>query len=313
MSQRNVFYYSLEVKEVTSNKDVTENLKHIYKEIFEKNCRIEDGGLKTLSLNSGQVTLDILEETEEFLFGRVGKETEHYNIIKRDTKTLRSQEVLSNDDEDIVLQVCTYFLLSYKTGIVGFVFGKSAPSVNALISIITDYSDDYFMNIIRIASPESVRALFKPGSALKKFKYVVRTPNIEILEALEIKDKVKSKMIAMEKDEIEIVIKNGNKSMFPTFEETKNFIETILEADDLRNDITLVGNSAGGRQKEFKFLEQDISYPIEIKEYKIEDNKKQRVQVEEINNNVYTKLKQVYRDNYVDIIRFAGKDYEGCE
>ncbi|MCR6516450.1 hypothetical protein M4I33_16460 [Clostridium sp. LY3-2] len=307
MSTRKVYYYCVEVKDGRSNIDVTSNIKDIFNNIFSKNANVVDGR-KTLQIQNGEVSLDILVNNNDYLFARVGKETEHYNILKRDTTTFRAEPVIRNEDINSILQVCTYFLLDYNTGIVGFVFGKSAPTPNALTNIVMDYDSKHSINISRIASPESVRSLLKPGSELKKVKYIMRTPNIEILEALNIKDSLKQKMIEMDKQEIEIIIKNKNKSMFPTFEETKGFIEDIFSANE-KEDISLFGNSGSSRQKEFKFLEQDISYPIEITEYVVVDKIKKRMENEAISTMVYNTLKKVYNDNYEDIIRFAGMDY----
>ena len=261
-------------------------------------------------MQSGQVTLDILQDTENFLFARVGKQTEYYNIVRRDKSTMKSELAIDTSNSNQVLEVCTYFLLDYTNGIVGFIFGKSAPTPNALISIITDYDKENFMSIARIASPESVRALLKPGSTLKKVKYIMRTPNIEILEHLKIRDSLKAKMIQMEKQEIEIIIKNNNKSVFSTLEETREFIEDIFSSDE-KEDISLIGNSGKSRQKEFKFLEQDISYPIEIKEYELipGTREKRRLDDKKINENVYNSLKFVYNSNQRDILMFAGMDY----
>ena len=55
-------------------------------------------------------------------------------------------------------------------------------------------------------------------------------------------------MINMPKQEIQILIKNGNKSMFDSIEEMQEFIEEIFSANE-REDIVLYGNSGGGRQK----------------------------------------------------------------
>ncbi|WWU66148.1 hypothetical protein QJR26_07175 [Clostridium baratii] len=307
MSTRNVYYYCVEIREGKSNVNITSNIKGIFNSIFDEHATVVDGR-RTLILQNGSVTLDILANNEKYLFARVGKETEHYNILKRNKSTVKAEPVIKSEDINTVLEVCTYFLLDYDNGIVGFVFGKSAPTPNALINIITDYDSENTINIVRIASPESVRALLKPGSSIKKVKYVMRTPNIEILEALEIKDRLKAKMINMEKQEIEIIIKNKNKSMFSTFDETREFIEDLFASEE-KEDISLFGNSGGSRQKEFKFLEQDISYPIEIKEYEIINNNKIRIDSEVISNSVYEKLKFVYNSNYEDIIRFAGMDY----
>lgn len=310
MSTRNVYYYSVELKKVWGNEDVTDKLKETFHKIFDSNAKTVDD-VKSLNLQNGQVTLDILNDTDEFLFARVGKQTEYYNILCRDKSTMRSQSPIDTKDMNQVLEVCTYFLLDYKHGIVGFIFGKSAPTPNALISIIADYDEETFMSITRIASPESVRALFKPGSTLKKIRYIVRTPNIEILEHLKIKDSLKAKMIQMEKQEIEIIIKNKNKPLFGTLEETREFIEEIFSSDE-KEDISLVGNSGDTRQKEFKFLEQDISYPIEIKDSEIipGTREKRRLDNKKITESVYSSLKYVYNRNYNEILRFAGMDYD---
>lgn len=311
MWTRKVYYYSLDLREVIGNIDVTKNIKNIFDYIINSNAQKIDS-VMTLSLQNDKITLDILKNNSEFLFARVGKETEHYNILKRDKSTKKSEEVLTRVEKDKILEVCTYFLLDYKNGIVGFVFGKAAPTPNAIVSIITDYSDKYTLCIDRISSPESVRSLLKPGSAIKKVKYVIRTPNIEILDALNIKPELKKKMINMPKQEIEILIKNGNKSMFSSVDEMKKFIEEIFSAQE-KEDIVLYGNSGGGRQKEFKFSEQDISYLIDIKEYDIEGTIKRRLSNDEIQQNVYNDLKALYNKNYEEILMYAGKYYEELE
>lgn len=311
MGTRNVYYYSLDLRTVRGNIDSTSNIKNVFNDIFNINAENIDG-IRTLSLQNDKVTLDILKNNDEFLFARVCKETEHYNIVKRDKTTKKSEGVLATTEMDKVLEVCTYFLLDYKKGIVGFVFGKSAPTPNAIVSIIIDYSDEYTLCIDRISSPESVRSLLKPGSTIKKVKYTVRTPNIEIIDSLNIKPKLKNKMIHMPKQEIEILIKNGNKSMFDSIQEMQEFIEEIFSTEE-REDIVLYGNSAGGRQKEFKFLKQDISYPIDIKDYEMVGTEKKRLANEEIHQNVYNSLKALYNINYKEILMFAGKDYEDLE
>ncbi|CAM2077751.1 MAG: hypothetical protein NSGCLCUN01_01939 [uncultured Clostridium sp.] len=311
MGTRNVYYYSLDLRTVRGNIDCTSNIKKIFDDIFNANSKNVDG-IRTLSLQNEKITLDILKNNNEFLFARVGKETEHYNIVKRNKTTKKSEGVLATSEKDKVLEVCTYFLLDYKKGIVGFIFGKAAPTPNAIVSIITDYSDEYTLCIDRISSPESVRALLKPGSAIKKVKLTVRTPNIEIIDSLNIKPKLKNKMIHMPKQEIQILIKNGNKSMFDSIEEMQEFIEEIFSADE-REDIVLYGNSGGGRQKEFKFLQQDISYSIDIKDYEMVGTEKKRLENEEIHQNVYNNLKVLYNRNYQEILMFAGKYYDDLE
>ncbi len=311
MGTRNVYYYSLDLRRIRGDIDVTSNIKKIFTDIFKTNAKNIDG-IRTLSIQNDKITLDILKDNESFLFARVGKETEHYNIVKRSKTTKKPEEVLSSSEEDKVLEVCTYFLLDYEKGIVGFIFGKSAPTPNSIVNIITDYSEEYTLNIDRIASPESVRSLLKPGSSVKKVKYVMRTPNIEVLEALNIKDSLKRKMIQMDKQEIEIIIKNGNKSMFESIQEMSNFIEEVFSTDE-REDIVLYGKNPGSRQREFKFLEQDISYSIDIKEYEQVGKVKKRLSNDRIHQNVYDKLKSVYNTNYKEILMFAGKDYEELE
>lgn len=311
MATRKVYYYSLDLREVRGNIDVTKDIKNIFDDIFNNNAKRIDY-ITTLSLQNDKISLDILKNNDEFLFARVGKETEHYNILKRDRSTKEFEEVLTRSETDKILEVCTYFLLDYKNGIVGFIFGQAAPTPNAIVSIITDYSDKYTLCIDRISSPESVKSLLRPGSTIKKVKYVMRTPNIEILDALKIKPGLKNKMIHMPKQEIEILIKNGNKSMFSSMDEMRGFIDELFSAKE-KEDIILYGNSGGGRQKEFKFLEQDISYSIDIKEYDIEGKIKRRLSNDEIQQNVYNDLKVLYNKNYEEILMYAGKYYEELE
>ncbi|NFI51679.1 hypothetical protein FDA52_01570 [Clostridium botulinum] len=312
MGTRNVYYYSVNLRKTYSNENITQKLKQKFEEIFNANAKEQElSNIKSLDLQNGKVTLDIINDTEDFLFARVGKQTEYYNVICRDKSTMEYQSPIDTDNINQVLEICTYFLLDYNKGIVGFVFGKAAPTPNSLISIIADYDNETFMTITRIASPESVRALFKPGSTLKKFKYTVRTPNIEILESLKINDNLKLKMIEMEKQEIEIIIKNKNKPLFNTLEQTKEFIQDIFESKE-KDNIALTGNSGSSRQKEFKFLEQDITYPIEIKDYEIIEGTKakRRLNNKNIANNVYISLQDVYNKNYKEILMYAGMEYE---
>ncbi|SKA89783.1 hypothetical protein SAMN05428976_11358 [Clostridium sp. USBA 49] len=310
MSQKVVYYYSISIRDSLTNVEV-DNIKKVFDVIFKENC-VNNNEIRTLSLGNGEVTLDILLEDENYLFGRVGKETEFYNILKRNKETLKYEYVLNGDDvNNSSLEICTYFLLDYTTGIVGFIFGKTAPNVNSLVNIVSEHSEKYTMNIIRIASEESVRALLRPGSYLSKISYAFRVPNVEILEKVGLTRTQLASLANAEIFEAELIIKNRRRKPITDDQAVlENIVNTFSKLpDQIKNSLRFSGKTPNSLSKDYKFEEQDISFHIDIDEYKIENGNKIKLEADEVAAKVLHKLRGLYTEHRTDIMRYAGLDY----
>ncbi|WP_291562139.1 MULTISPECIES: hypothetical protein [unclassified Clostridium] len=312
MGQRKVYYYTISIKEVCSDNDVLRELKNIFNNIFDNYCvEHKESDIKTLALCNKEVMLDIIYEDNTYLFGRVGKETEHYNVVKRNKSTLQCKYAIDGDDaKNTYLEICTHFLLDYTNGIVGFIFGKSAPSVHSLINIVNEYDQNYIMNIENIASEDSIKSLLKPGATLGKIKYVYRLPNVEILEHLGLSKSQIGALLDTNIMEAELILKNTRKLITNDGKVINNIFTAFSKLPQtIKDTIKFYGKTPNSSSKDYRFDYQEISFSVDIDEYRSEAGKKIKLEPDEVAEKVLHKLRSLYKEHKMDIMRFAGLDY----
>lgn len=309
MANKKIYYYTISLREMGTNRNVNANIRAIFDNVFDREC-VDNNGIRSMTLvrENENISLDILHEDEHFMFGRVGKEKDISDAIIRDTNTKGYEYVLEGAElEYKTLEICTYFLLDYTHCIVGFILGKSAPSVYSLVNIVNGYDAMHMMTIDNIASPENVRALLNPGSTLGKIKYSVRVPNTEILRYLGLN---RRQIVALRNTnvyEAELVIKNRPRR---NLTEDLGAIDTVVTAfselpDAIKDTLSMTGRTANSTSQQYKFTEQDIVYSVDVPTAVNEDGQRRRLTVDEVANEVYNRLERVHRENIQHLIRFA--------
>jgi|GEM_PF-6045361 len=310
MANKRIYYYSIQIKEVVGNGDVTANIRNLFDNVFNTHC-VRNNAIRTMSLGRGedQASLDIIFEDNNYLFARVGKAKNPSDALIRDNATKGYNPVLSGADLiNKTLEICTYFLLDYNRGIVGFILGKSAPSVHSLIYIINEYDDDHAMTITSISGPESVRVLQNPGSVLGKIKYTIRTPDVTVLRHLGLTRMQIAALGNSQVQELELTIKNTTRKNLSS---DRDVISGIVDAfaalpQEIKKRTSMIGRAQNTSTQTYAFNEQDIVYSVDIPEDVNEDGTRRRYTADELAEEILTRMRNIYREHANDIAMFAG-------
>lgn len=311
MANKKVYFYKITVKQAITNKDVTAKLKNIFNSIFNKySTGINKGTAKSMTLHhiGEEISLDVLIDDNQWCFSRVGKKKDPaYNII-RNNSTKDYQYVLSqNELLNKSLEVCTYFLINYRTGLVAFIMGIDAPSVQVLVNIVNEFEQNYIMSIDNILNPESVNKLIVPGAVLNKIQYTFRTPNPEVLVALGLKKEQVTALGLMDLSEIRLVIKNQpHKYLSKNPKHIENLIKELKKLPEkFRQSFLLVGRTPKTSSKTYGFKEENMCFNVDIPNEKIVDGQKIKLTPDDIANEIYDKLRFLYNDNEGELMCMA--------
>lgn len=309
MTVKKVYFYAITLKQTIKNEKINDRLKDILENIFERECTNNDG-IKTMTINCQKenISLDILKEDGEYLFGRVSKPKDSSYALIRDNETKRCENVLT--EEDILrknLEICTYFLLDYTTGIIGYITGKSAPTVYSLTNIVNQYDANYFMTIDCILNPESVNALISAGTEIGRIKYTYRVPNVEILSYLGLNREQIVALGETDVQEIELVIKSEPRKPLA---KGHPIIQTLINAfrnlpNNVKETVNFIGKTETTATQSYKFEEQNIIFSIDVPNEKIHQGIKRKLTVNEVADKIFENLKKVYIENREHLIRFA--------
>lgn len=312
MPKRKVYYYSINLREVSSNLNENNKIKEIFEKIFNLNCT-ENDGIKNLILNSREdenhSTMDILFNDENYLFARVGKEKDIRDAVIRDKNTNAFEYVLDTTEvKDKTLEICTYFLLDYNNGLVGFIFGQSAPKVNSLVNIVNNYTEEYNMTIENIVGFQSVRLLLNPGSSVKKVNYTFKIPSPEVLSYIGLNPDSVDILGDSDIKEIQLSIKNTTRKNItgdPTIIEKliKEF-EKIVKKPNIEK-LTFTGKTPNVANQDFNFDTQNLSYGVSISTTKVVDGKTQLLTNKDLTEEVLHKLRASYIENKSHLVQMA--------
>lgn len=307
MATKKAYYYIATINEVATNRDVTVSIKTIFENVFQHKC-VENNGIKTMMLSEGKVSLDILFNTDLYLFARVGRKKDSSDAIIRDNQTKKYEYVLAGEDLlNKTLEICTYFLLDYTTGVVGFIIGKAAPSVQSLINIVNENYDEYIMKVDNIVSPESVRALMNPGSSIGKIKYKFRVPNVDILKHVGLDREQITSLYNTDIYEVELVIKNQPRR---NITEDDNKISDIINKfaalpQAIKDTLAIHGKTRNSSSQDYSFDENEIVYSIDVPADKTVEGQKITLTVDEVANEIFIRLRNIYNENKSALLSFA--------
>lgn len=315
MAIRKIYYYRIRIEDRNNHNNFTADAHTILNNIFNANCVVAnrtrslilDHGEVRTGQNIDRVTLDILHNGNDYLFARVGKTKDINEALIRDIRTNQIDNVVNPNEIGFKkLEIFTYFLLDYATGLLGFIEGQSAPSVNSIGNIINNYSDIYEMTLENIVSGEAVRTLLTPGSVISKLNYTFRVPNPEILAGLGLKREVIDILTDTDITQARLVIRNDNRRYLTT---EPNVIQRLIGAIgelslDENSDISIVGRTASSSLQEYSFEMQNYSSSIDIPTTRVDNGLLVTLPLEEIATEAFLRMRAAYtfnRDNLINL------------
>ena len=304
MSTKNIYLFKVVIHDTQTNSEVpVAAFKGLFQDVFNRHCL--NGALKLDLRNSEPMMLDVIEDTDEYLFVRLNKKRPNNSIQKRNYNTYETSDVLAPDELlSSGVELFTYCILGYSHGILSIINSKGAPTASSLAQIFACYNNRYSLIVEPIPNQDLINELLEGNSPeINRVQIDIAQPNAQILEALfgfndrEILDEVGRKSSS--------IVFEVKPSFRGALSNDANIIARLIEA--LRNNrrynsVVISGKKdSGERQRQYDLYEEYFKYPININEYRQENGNKIERDKKQIQKDLCKGMKSVYSD-YKDII-----------
>lgn len=299
-SEKTVFFYGIYLEGPFNGQEESYlKLKSIFNDIFSKKA-VHNGTNNALVLEKEprQVTLDILEDTDDFLFGRLGRVRENNEMQFRNLKTLSCEDILDPLSLDIKgIEAITYFLIDYKKGILSIIKGQHAPHQTYLNNIINHYNPNFTMKLKPIINTDVVRTILN-GDYIREIVYDMAIPSPEML------DKIPG---LSENQVMGLRTGDGNKISISISSETKRkpilkfkndiekSINEFLDRRDLFKNVRFKTSIEGKSPEFYNLIDSAFTSKVDIDSEIKNDRRKQEIEFNK-------KLKQAYNSKKRDLL-----------
>lgn len=326
MANKKLYFYQLDVVDTSTGENVNDKFKQIFNQIvkdhfidstyedYSSGNPIETNIFSSnIEIDHKDISIDIIENTNEYLFVRAGKAKDVSELAKRFKKQNRSQAVLAVD-EDASIEIFTHFFIDYKKMIMGFILGQGAPRTNILQEIFNKYHNEYFdVTISNIMIESSVQELITDAAILNKIYFNIAAPSPEIFTRLNIEPETMLDVINNPDYVLEVTVRSKQPRGF--IFKSKSQISKVIEAirNSLNNkDDVLEAHVKGkktkkSKQENFYFNLQEYTKNINIKTSKFENKKKIHFCPDEITSELNTDIFMEYRKHKNDILDLCGR------
>lgn len=326
MANKKMYFYSLDIVNKTTGENVNDKFKEIFNEIVTEHfssSTYEDYSsgqpvdttifTNTIKIDYKDISIDIIENTNEYLFIRSGKTKDVSELAKRLKNQNRSQAVLSAE-EDASIEIFTHFFIDYKKMIMGFILGQGAPRTNILQEIFNKYKNEYFdITISNIMIESSVQELITDEAILNKIYFDIAAPSPEIFAKLNIDPKTMLNVINNPEYVLEITLKSKKPKGFILKEKNKivslitNITNSLKNNDDVLNSHIQGKKSKKSKQEDFYFDQREYTKNINIKTSKFENKQKIYFCPDEITSELNTDIIMEYKKHKNDILDLCGR------
>ena len=277
---KRVYYYTTELVEAANDSGCGYSIiKDKIVEIINTRA-ISMEGFKVLDLSKGDelhYMADIFEYEGPRLFMRMSSQKPSGSYIYRDYKTSIPNNVLEGNNEDKEgIEIYTYALLDYATGILCIVNQKSAPNYKLINNIFSLYDQRYLLEFLPIPNKNGIDKIYNSRSPqITAIEVEVPIPDANMLERLfnwgsdDILDIQSGRLKATMR------LSGIDRQIITDGEiETKTLIDRIKQRLGGYQKALIRGRAEGIKTQDFNFYSEYFSYPVEIRTYSIENGKK---------------------------------------
>lgn len=277
-------------------------IKNLLIEIIENNSA-KSGEFLTLDLtvkNDLHYIADIFSYKDRILFMRVSNQKPSGGYLRRDYTTNIPADILEGISEDKEgIEVYTYALLDYETGIFSIVNQQSAPSYKIINYFFIKYNPNYYMVFKAIPNPDGIDRIYGATEPrISQVKIEVPVPSADVLE----------QMFGWKAKEILDIQGNGLKATMKlsgidrklitdSEEETKGLIDCIKLNIAEYNKARVRAKALGIKTQDYSFFDENFSYPIEIPTYRIISNQKYYYSADDLISIYRDNLQMAYNEN----------------
>ena len=305
MSSKNIYLFKAIIRDTQNNIEVPiTSYYDLFQQAFDTGSRNQ--ALPLTYQNSEPMMLDIIENTDEYLFAKLNRKRPNNSMQKRNYNTYETSDVLQPDEiGNNGVEWFTYCILGYSHGILSIVNSKGAPNEGALARVFSLHNSRFSFETEAIPNQNLINELVAgQNPEINRVQIDIAQPDAQILQGL------------FGFNDAQVLQEVGRNTSSLVFEVKPNFRGTLSNdpnvisrmIDALRqnraryNSVVLSGKSdTGMRQRQYDLYEEYFKYPISVSEYRQENGRKVEIEKETIQRDYRHQMMIVY-DEYKDII-----------
>lgn len=325
MSKKTVRCYVSKIKNEKGVKIDIKNLEKIIEKIFElpeaketdeeNRCLIysENDENNYLSLEYIKKVNNNIVDNNYMLF-RIGRQKDIEGALKRNVNTFEGKEVIDKDEQNVYnLEICTYLIIDKEKGVICELFGNYAPTVKSFIYILNKCIEKleanykkYIISYANIMTDKMIKTYADNADKLGKIIYQFEKPNVDFLKMF---DLTEAQIIALEDlDVFEVEVALKGKTRIPLSSNgliIKNIIDNLYKLPKkIKDKVKIIGKTSKSNTKAYTFNEENVTYYIDIPYTKTEDGAIKKLTLNEISEEVYKKILDLYENNRNDLYSY---------
>lgn len=313
MAKKNIYFYKIEIKNAQTGAIIgATDYYDIMTDIFNREC--VNGSIKLTHDQADPVLMDVLENTDEYLFARLSRKRPNNSIQKRNYRTFETTEVLQPDEiESNGIECFTYCILGYSHGVLSVANSKGAPGAEAFPMLLATHNRNYCAECTGIPNNDLIRELLD-GNAPKvtKISIDMARPNAQILQGLfGFNDAEVITAVSMKTASLVVDVRpdfRGHLIDDPSI--IAKLINSLRMNQAAYSAIKISGKKDNNSpQREYDLYEEYFKYPIDIKEYRHEGGRKIEISKADILREYWLKMTDVYTHYKESILIFVEPEY----
>lgn len=312
MSTKMVYFYKVELHDTTNNTELQINqLKQLLKNVFDSNMQ-NNAIFLTRRDDTEPMVLDILEDTDEYLFARLNRKRLNNSLQIRQYSDLSTNDVLPPDEiDDKGVELFTYCIYGYKHGILSVAKSNGAPDGKALTRIFQLYDNRYYLDLINVPNQDLIERLINGNSPeINRISIDVPTPDAQILESIfkwndhEIIDTIRRNTFSL--------VFDVKPQSHGALNQDPNLIQRMIEAFRTNRQqykkVVLSGKpDSATRQMNYDLFEEYFKYQISVPEFHQEDGRKVENDKEVVKAKYRLEMMNVYNEYKISILAVCNR------
>lgn len=302
MSLKNVYLFKVVLRDTTTNTEVpVSGFKGLFDEIVARESKNNAIQL-TVDHDPETIMLDIIENTDEYLFVRLSKKRPNNGMQKRDYTSREITDVLPPDEiSSNGVEAFTYCILGYSHGILSIVNSRSAPGEKSLSRLFGRFNNQYVLETQSIPNNDLIKELMDSETPeINRVQVEIAQPDAQIMERI------------LGFDDREILQAVGDNTSCVVFEikpefrqalsSDPNVVTRLIQAFQHNraryNSVILSGKaSQKERRREYDLYEAFFKYPISVKEYRTEGGRQVEVDKSIILRDYRAEMMRIYTEH----------------
>ena len=192
VSKRKVSFYKISLEKSTLLKEKNtmrieelsdEKLLHYFKKLYNTKATQLNNGNKAININTstGEYVAEIVEFCDQYAYLKIGKQNPSDTVALRDKNTLETEIVPMRESQ--LLELFTYCLIDFDTGIISYIGINGAPRISAIKSLFNNcfYQDEGVEAKLAAIMTDDILQTLMHKSVISKLTLTVAVPDDRIL------------------------------------------------------------------------------------------------------------------------------------